>query len=484
MPPAVTTTNAPPASSNNDPASSPERSPGRRKSTEATGVPRKKKKQRPSVASPSRESHPTDENVPPASPTAAEAPNHGTSSSSSSLSASTRPGTVRLEGFRSYLRRSDPCTDPHFRSRYREIEASVADLARSRELFDVGVYNDVRSMLRVHGERMLDEEEAEAEDGERGRVMEEDREEEEGEPAGIMEGEDEDEERGVVTYKVPSWSTMDSGRGRAVTYKVPSWSTTESGRFGIVGSRRGGEGMAARNALHHAEKEKGRDERDGLLDEELEDANPLTFAPALLRKAEMEMGPPTEELHGPSNKRGKRPFIKTIDSQYANKRAKRAGIDGPTSAEIRFIEGKPYIPLEEHEHGDTDGVEEEEEEEESEEDEEGDEDGAPPRIHRDEGEHNLIGDPPKLGSGSLIPPEIARFDFEEGKISRSHAAAEKKRGADVKEDMEMVTQFWPGDPAFMFGETKFLQAVKSRQIEKDLARSKFRRGLCTGWERS
>lgn len=432
-------------------------------------------------------------NAPPTATTAiSPAP---TSSTSSSLSTSPLPTTTRLQDFRSYLRHSDPSTDPDFRTRFRKIDAFVADLAHSREMFDVGVYNDVRSMLRVHGERMLEEEEDALEEERRGRVEEEEEgereegimEEEEDEEEG-MTGKEEEGERGVVTYKVPSWSTTDSGTGRVVTYEVPSWSTMESsGRSGILtggifSGYGGGEDMdASSQNLHYPEAKSL--QGDSGLDEALEDANPLQFSRSLLQKAERDMRPPVDELPVSSNNGSKRPFMETIDSEYANKRAKTGGMmTGPTSAEIRFIEGKPYIPLEEHEFGDLNEVVEEEDEEEEgeeeqsegEEEEYADRDGAPPACQEEVRKHNLIGDARKLGSGSLIPPEIASFDGDEGRLPRSQAATEKTTGS-VKDDREIDTQFWPGDPVFMFGETKFLQAVKSRQIEKDLAPSKFRR---------
>ncbi|KAL9001899.1 MAG: hypothetical protein Q9188_005139 [Gyalolechia gomerana] len=469
------------SASGNDPFSSnsKRKRPGRPRSpTKSTAMPRKNHQS--TVTSELPTAH---RNAPPtATTTTITAP---TSSTSSSLSTSPLPTTTRLQDFRSYLRHSDPSTDPEFRTRFQKIDAFVADLARSREMFDVGLYNDVRSMLRVHGERMLEEEEDALEEERRGRVEEEEEgereeEEEEDEEEGPT-GKEEEGERGVVTYKVPSWSTTDSGIGRVVTYKVPSWSTTESsGRSGIltggIFSRKGGgEDMDPSSQNLHYPQGKNL-QGDSGLDEALEDANPLQFSRSLLQKAERDMRPPVDELPVSPNNGSKRPFVETIDSEYANKRAKMGGMmAGPTSAEIRFIEGKPYIPLEEHEFGDLNEVEEEEDEEEGEEGQsEGEEeeyaerDGAPPACQEEVRKHNLIGDTRKLGSGSLIPPEIASFEVDEGRLLRSQAATEKNTGS-VKDDREIDTQFWPGDPVFMFGETKFLQAVKSRQIEKDLA---------------
>ncbi|KAL8703039.1 MAG: hypothetical protein Q9201_003785 [Fulgogasparrea decipioides] len=69
----------------------------------------------------------------------------------------------------------------------------------------------------------------------------------------------------------------------------------------------------------------------------------------------------------------------------------------------------------------------------------------------------------KPGSGSLIPPEIVNFD-----------TADEQEPMDFTDDGEEHNlnpdeQFWPGDPVFMFGETKYLEALKSRQIDLDLA---------------
>lgn len=75
---------------------------------------------------------------------------------------------------------------------------------------------------------------------------------------------------------------------------------------------------------------------------------------------------------------------------------------------------------------------------------------------------------PRLGSGSLMPPEIAGFEEDDSEpVAR---AVEEPRKEEISKPDE---QFWPGDPVFMFGETTYLQALQSRQIEKDLAPSEF-----------
>ncbi|KAL9578341.1 MAG: hypothetical protein Q9203_007134, partial [Teloschistes exilis] len=46
---------------------------------------------------------------------------------------------------------------------------------------------------------------------------------------------------------------------------------------------------------------------------------------------------------------------------------------------------------------------------------------------------------------------------------------EEEEKEEEEEEGEGDVKFWPGDPEFMFGETKLLEALKSRQIEEDLA---------------
>ncbi|KAL8687914.1 MAG: hypothetical protein Q9218_006043 [Villophora microphyllina] len=65
---------------------------------------------------------------------------------------------------------------------------------------------------------------------------------------------------------------------------------------------------------------------------------------------------------------------------------------------------------------------------------------------------------PKPGSGLLMPPEIAEFEPGTG------FGLEEGEGEEGMDE-----EFWPGDPEFIFGETKFLEALKNRQIEEDLA---------------
>ncbi|KAI4217395.1 MAG: hypothetical protein LQ349_009056, partial [Xanthoria aureola] len=69
---------------------------------------------------------------------------------------------ARLRTARDYLRTHDPSTDQNFVTVYHSIRSFLDnDLASTKQLFDMEIYNDVQAMLRVHGER-LDEPRARA----------------------------------------------------------------------------------------------------------------------------------------------------------------------------------------------------------------------------------------------------------------------------------------------------------------------------------
>ena len=243
------------------------------------------------------------------------------------------------------------------------------------------------------------------------------------------------------------------------TFKVPSWSTTESSRalsyptkiFSPDVVYESDENAATSTNDHRASEERWEYGDPSRLDEEIEDNNPLIFSASVLDEAEKKMK--MRDRDRESIRRGKRPWTESIDARYANKRMRRRGRNEPTSAEIRFFEGKPYIPLEEQEHGEdgnSDGIEDDEEEE-------GEEEIGEPRPPSSRGKPNdLIGHRRRLAAeGSPTPPGIADLDG----------------GPPQTRTSDPDTEFWPGDPVFMFGETKYLQALKSRQIEKDLASS-------------
>ncbi|KAL8773745.1 MAG: hypothetical protein Q9209_001513 [Squamulea sp. 1 TL-2023] len=80
------------------------------------------------------------------------------------------------------------------------------------------------------------------------------------------------------------------------------------------------------------------------------------------------------------------------------------------------------------------------------------------------------------GHFGLIPPEIAKAPITYPSPSSSTKRLRRKVPEDIEKDIESVNKhtkrevkFWPGDPVFLFGETRYLTALKSRQIEKDLA---------------
>ncbi|KAL9017224.1 MAG: hypothetical protein Q9180_008768, partial [Flavoplaca navasiana] len=107
---------------------------------------------------------------------------------------------------------------------------------------------------------------------------------------------------------------------------------------------------------------------------------------------------------------------------------------------------------------------------------------SPPRITTPKANAPLksslrVSDGPPYGHFGLIPPEIATapITYPPPKRQRQHKHKEqsqltKKRTAQTKSPATTIkTHFHPGDPIFLFGETRYLTALKSRQIEKDLA---------------
>ncbi|KAL8785791.1 MAG: hypothetical protein Q9213_003169 [Squamulea squamosa] len=62
----------------------------------------------------------------------------------------------RLFQARKFLHSEDPSTSPVFATEYRAIQSFIDDLASAKVIFDINVYNDVKAMLRVHGERLLE----------------------------------------------------------------------------------------------------------------------------------------------------------------------------------------------------------------------------------------------------------------------------------------------------------------------------------------
>ncbi|KAL8726719.1 MAG: hypothetical protein Q9166_006514 [cf. Caloplaca sp. 2 TL-2023] len=64
--------------------------------------------------------------------------------------------TDRLIRARNFLSSESPFTYPRFFAQYDEIQGFINDLASTKELFDINVYNDVKAMLRVHDDRLQD----------------------------------------------------------------------------------------------------------------------------------------------------------------------------------------------------------------------------------------------------------------------------------------------------------------------------------------
>ncbi|KAL9628210.1 MAG: hypothetical protein Q9204_006034 [Flavoplaca sp. TL-2023a] len=86
-------------------------------------------------------------------------------------------------------------------------------------------------------------------------------------------------------------------------------------------------------------------------------------------------------------------------------------------------------------------------------------------------------DGPPYGHFGLIPPEIANAPITYPPPKRQQKHKHKQRSQHTEKHTALTktlatsikTRFHPGDPIFLFGETRYLTALKSRQIEKDLA---------------
>ncbi|KAL8921664.1 MAG: hypothetical protein Q9208_005593 [Pyrenodesmia sp. 3 TL-2023] len=300
--------------------------------------------------------------------------------------------TDRLKNIRDFLRTEDSTTHPRFRERLDDFDAFIADLPGAKEMFDVGVYHDVRPMLGVARDRMLDQEQEEA--------------------------------RKVHTYKVPSWSTTETE------------SSKSSGRdkiFSPDNTRKKSDGTDTTS--HHSQDDYG-------------DGDCLQWA----------HHSPTQIMQGIRPSTGKRPLMEAMDPSYSSKKTKST--QGRDSVVTSSERDRPWS-LGDHQYR-PDGervtkntvieTEDDKEDEEDEGDPEGGS-GAEPMGRR-----------LRSGSGSLMPPEIADFEEDYGEpVASAVKKARKEKTSNADE------QFWPGDPVFMFGETRYLQALQSRQIEKDLA---------------
>ncbi len=271
-------------------------------------------------------------------------------------------------------------------------------------MFDVDVYHAVRSMLVVPRDRMVDHEQEEA--------------------------------LKVHTYKVPSWSTTETA----------SSEFSERDRIFSPENTRG-ESEETDTTSHHSQEWKGDDTSRTL--HGYGDGDCLEWAHES----------PTQARQGVHTFTSKRPFGDIVNAGYKGKRMKftdggshvlsSSEMDRPWSLGERHFQ--PYearIPNKTV----TEGVVQEEEHEEG-------------RTKRASGVKSTERTP-RLGSGALMPPEIADFQEESSEPVVRTAAAPRKENTSNPDE-----QFWPGDPVFMFGETTYLQALQSRQIEKDLAPS-------------
>ncbi|KAI4088688.1 MAG: hypothetical protein LQ344_005926 [Seirophora lacunosa] len=342
------------------------------------------------------------------------APATGQSSSSSSSSDGASLSTTdRLKNMRDFLTVEDALTHPRFGAECDAIETFLSDLAGAKEMFDVSVYHDVKAMLRMHRERMIE--------------MERERNE-------------------VVTYKVPSYSTTEctteSGGSRAagVTYRMPSFSTAESELRARVFSPEEGARGAETDGTSVDGMEGWDDYGDG------DTADVFHGGWSSVRTSERD--------HGSAVARGKRPAGRAAAQRpgHAAKTLRRTEQeDEPT-----WLKEKPpkttYLPTSSrtHEYDQNDDLVD--------------------LVARSEST-------PK--SGSLIPPEIADFGTLDEGEELLPATTRKSKTTPWKNDVAVdsnddeendpLRKFYPGDPVFMFGETKYLQALQSRRMEKDLA---------------
>ncbi|KAL9020044.1 MAG: hypothetical protein Q9185_002733, partial [Variospora sp. 1 TL-2023] len=365
--------------------------------------------------------------------------------------------TDRLKNMRDFLTIEDSLTHPHFSAECDAMEIFLANLASAKEMFDVRAYNDVKAMLRVHRERMLD--------------LERERNE-------------------VVTYKVPSsYSTTESAGERVVTYKVPSFSTTT------------GSGGEERERWLSPPEGRGA-ETDG-----------TNVDHGMQAWDDYGDGNTAELWHDERKRPGEGDTHSTIRTSERNQdsavvRGKRPAADhhpSHTAKRMRWAENEAdygisqtdrLFPISKHRYErsthpfETDNN-----------NNNNNNNREVRRRLREEEQDDL--EPirrstiPRAAAaaspGSLIPPEIANFHAEHPttttarptittrKTAAAAAAAAAKpnpaqkppRGkhatVTISSSPSPNKTFHPGDPVFMFGETKYLQALQSRQIEKDLA---------------
>ena len=76
----------------------------------------------------------------------------------------------------------------------------------------------------------------------------------------------------------------------------------------------------------------------------------------------------------------------------------------------------------------------------------------------------------RVAQPTILPPpdsdSLAQIAGVPATLSSSEYIKRMEGNEETKKDEE---EFWPGDAVFLFGETKFLEEVKSREIERDLS---------------
>ncbi|KAL9010825.1 MAG: hypothetical protein Q9173_004279 [Seirophora scorigena] len=351
------------------------------------------------------------------------------SSSSSSASLST---TDRLKTMRDFLTMEDALTHPHFRAECDAMETFLSNLAGAKEMFDVSVYHDVKAMLRMQRERMIE--------------MERERERNE-----------------VVTYKVPSYSTTEyttesaGSRAAGATYQMPSFSTADAElRARVFSPEEGGSG--AETARTSVDGMEGWDDYGDGDTADVSHGGPKRRS--LVRTSERDQGSAVA--------RGKQPAARAAAQRPGHKAKRLKWTEGEEEWDeltwLKEITPKTTdLPTSSRTHG-------------------YDQDELPDLVAGREST------PKSTRPGSLIPPEIADFDTldEEEPLPATTKKTKTKTTTPWKKtqaatDVAVVNdndddnendpsrKFYPGDPVFMFGETKYLQALQSRRMEKDLA---------------
>ncbi|KAI4198060.1 MAG: hypothetical protein LQ350_005501 [Teloschistes chrysophthalmus] len=356
----------------------------------------------------------------------------------------------KLGKYHLYLREEDRHDESNFKELYNEIKEFITNLASSKAMFDSRLYNDVKSMIRAYSEVWAAEE---------------------------------DEEAPTATKRKSS--NTSSGRSTATSAGAASRVFSpdlayddESPQTTITTPA---DSPIRKKTVAFEEEEE--EIEGGYLtpeydyDDDDDDGDLLEFTPSLLAAAEKQAAalaqeeeeedddelstpPPPPKPTRSSTRRNssKRRISDAVDLDTPHKRRKRGqhvpastvsraeelrstGKKAATTAAPVKQKGRPMkgvVQTIELEDDDDDGIG-------------GFVGVVSPR--------KPVGRPRKfdvraeVGEGLLVPDEIRDFDevgFEEG-----------MEEGDVKS--------WPGDPEFMFGETKFLEALKSRQIEEDLA---------------